>query len=158
MVRWMMIPALVALVACGGDKEEDSGALATTDTAIGGTIPTDAPVLRNCEAVCRLNNLGGAGSSFFQWTAQCIYEDPQGNDTVLPFADVSVEQNGAVVANLQVVCGIRGDGTPLCDGAWGADDTGISCQSEPESYTWTIKIYDVDGNTGEAETTGRAEG
>ena len=155
MSRWMTTAAVVALVACGGKDDDDSGTL-ITDTAIGGTIPTDAPVIRNCDAVCR--RVGDVGTSFFQWQFSCIYEDPQGNDTVQAFGDVRVEQNGETVTNLRAVCGPRGDGTPLCDGAWGADDIFVSCQSEPESYTWILTVFDIDGNSGEGQAVGRAEG
>ena len=157
MTRWTTTAALLALVACGGGKDEDSGGALITDTAIGGTVPADSPVLRNCDAVCRLNNGGGAGSTFFQWNLSCVYEDPQGNDTIQAFADVRVEQNGAVVANLRAPCGPRTEGW-LCEYAWGADDINVSCQNEPESYTWIITVFDIDGNSGEGTTTGRAEG
>ena len=157
MTRWMTMGVVLALVACGGDKDEDSGTL-ITDTAIGGgSIPVDAPVLVNCDAVCRLNSDGGAGYTFFQWTLSCLYEDPQGNDTVQPLADVRIEKNGEMVYVGRATCGQFSDGD-RCQAQWGADDIGVSCQNEPESYEFIITLYDVDGNGGEGRTMGRAEG
>jgi hypothetical protein len=143
------------LGACGGKEEEDS---ATVDTAIGGTTLADAPVLSGCDSVCRLNTGGGPGYTFFQWQASCFYEDPQGSETVQPTGDLRVEQNGAVIANLLIVCGPRGDGSYQCTGNFAADDIGASCQIEPESYTFIYTAYDIDGNLGTAQSQGRAEG
>ncbi len=157
MRRWMIWSLCVVMVGCGGKDGEDTGGTAPVDTAIGGTVPSDAPVLRNCDAFCRLNE-AVPGYAFFQWTVECIYEDPQGNDTVQAFGDLNVEQNGATLSTTTIVCGVREDGTPQCYGQYGADTVGASCQSDPESYAFIVTVYDIDGNSGTESIQGRAEG
>lgn len=156
MTRHMLFLTTVALFGCAGDKDDTEET--TGDTALfGSSIPIDAPVLRNCEAICRLNNLGG-GKNFFQWSVTCLYDDPQGADTVTSMGDVRITQNDVKIADVQMVCGIREDGTPRCEQRFGADNISVSCQNEPESYLWSFTIYDIDGNAGTAEVYGRVQG
>lgn len=157
MPRWILASLALTLLSCGN---KDAGDTAGVDTSIfDATIPTDAPVLRSCEALCRLNNSGADGKpNFFQWTVSCLFDDPQGADTVGPLGEVRVEQNDVKIVDLQMVCGVRSDGTPRCEQSYGADNIGVSCQVDPESYEWNFKIYDFDGNEGAASVYGRVRG
>jgi len=157
MSRWILATLTLTVLGCGN---KDAGDTAPVDTSIfDATIPSDSPVLRNCEALCRLNNSGANGKdNFFQWTVSCLFDDPQGADTVGPLGEVRVEQNDVKIVDLTMVCGIRTDDTARCEQSYGADNIGVSCQVDPESYEWNFKIYDFDGNEGSASVVGHVQG
>lgn len=155
MSRWTMTLAAVMLIACGGNKDDEDSATLITDTAIGGPVPTDAPVVRNCESVCRRVGLEGAAD--FQWQFSCSFEDPQGNETVNTLGDVLVTKGGETVANLRAVCGNFDVGW-FCQEDYAEDSVGVTSCRDAEAFDFTLTVYDIDGNSGSGSAQGRASG
>jgi hypothetical protein len=157
-MRIHFFPLFAALfLGCGGDEADTDTTDTTTDTAIGGTVPSDSPVLENCDASCRLHQVDG-GESFFQWSMACGYSDPQGDGTVQSVGQVEISQNGVFVGLLDLYCGVDPDEGAQCTRDAGADDIGVSCNVDPESYQFEFTVYDLDGNPGTAVSMGRAVG
>jgi hypothetical protein len=142
------MPALaIALLLAGCDKPPDTGAAGLVDTGspdrgsdVGGDdgggggpgggggggggggadsaphdVDPDAPTILSADAWCSEHT---TGTKFTAWVVEATAEDPQGDDTLLPYGSPAVvSEEGVELVRYEMVC----DSTGYCIASWQED-------------------------------------
>lgn len=126
----------------GGDSAEsgDSG-------ESGGDGET--PWILSADGYCYHHEVG---EEFWNWSATCTADDPQGRDTLERGGELRVLEGGAEVARYTLSCN-PDDG--VCSTSFREDADGILC-ARAADYTLRFTVEDEDGNvSAPVEVTGR---
>ncbi len=136
-----------------GEADADTDADTDTDTDADGDTDQDAPWVLSADAYCYYHE---TGDTYWQWEANCNFDDPQGMDTIATYHEddrVAVfSSSGAEVASYQLVCTTEGG----CYGSFRAEEDGIGCETA-SSWTFSFTVADEDDNVSQPyEVQGRA--
>lgn len=142
---------LLALSCTGKDEIALDSGTGTDDS--GGEEQNDgvSPEVTDADAYCYLHD---TGDQFYNWSLSATYDDPQGLDNVpRSFHMVEIYKGGNLVTDAELMSCNTDSGS--CIGSFNADVLGIPCPGSAEEYVFKIIIEDYDGNTGDAQVTGR---
>lgn len=151
---------LLWLLGCSGSKPGDDtagehtggGDTAPDDTAesgdsgdtgesgeTGGDSDGESPWILSADGYCYHHEVG---EEFWNWSATCTADDPQGRDTLSRAGTLVVLDGGAEAARYTLSCN-PDDG--VCSTTFREDADGILC-SRANAYTLRFTVEDEDGN------------
>lgn len=133
-----------------GDETGDSGDSGGGDSGDSGQdSDPERPWILSADAYCYHHEVG---EEFWNWSASCTADDPQGRDSLSRAGQLGVTEGGTEIARYTLSCN-PDDG--VCSTTFREDADGVLC-SRASSYTLSFVVEDEDGNLSEpVEVTGR---
>lgn len=129
-----------------GDSGDDSGGDSGDSGAHG---DDEAPWIESADGYCYHHEVG---EEFWNWSAACTADDPQGRDTLSRAGELTVLQGGGEIARYTLSCN-PDDG--VCSTTFREDADGVLC-ARASDYTLRFVVEDEDGNLSEpVEVVGR---
>lgn len=116
------------------DPEDTSDEVGQQDTA---PPESHAPKIQTCDAYCEWHDVG---DTYWKWTLGCNVTDPEGLENIWN-GTTAIAKNGTPVADYLVACNTSG----ICTTGFREETDNILC-SQANSYNFTVKITDWDGN------------